>query len=283
MCIRDRVTTASGTFASGKEYAQFFDVSRLGAITTKGLSLNGWAGNDTPRIAETPSGMLNSIGLQNPGVAAFVEKDLPWLREVDTQVIVNVSGHSVAEYQGVVEALETVSYTHLDVYKRQVKSLLFQSACARRSIHLAEYDALDLSAKKLSVLEERVAKAGGSIASALAHDATQPLPVADEAFDLIFIDAPCTGLGTLRRHPEIKARLHKEDAKKLSSTSQAMLAQAAHKVKPGSYLMFATCTILKEENEKTVKRFLASPAGSAFEIVPIGAQGTSCLLYTSIF
>ena len=157
---------------------------------------------------------------------------------------------------------------------RGVKSLLFQSACARRNIHLTEYDVLDLSAKKLSALEERVAKAGGSIASALAHDATKPLPVADEAFDLIFIDAPCTGLGTLRRHPEIKARLHKEDAKKLSATSQAMLAQAAHKVKPGSYLMFATCTILKEENEKTVKRFLASPAGSAFEIVPFGAQGT---------
>lgn len=109
------VTTASGTFASGKEYAQFFDVSRLGAITTKGLSLNGWAGNDTPRIAETPSGMLNSIGLQNPGVAAFVEKDLPWLREVDTQVIVNVSGHSVAEYQGVVEALET--HEGVDAYE----------------------------------------------------------------------------------------------------------------------------------------------------------------------
>lgn len=81
-------------------------------------------------------------------------------------------------------------------------------------------------------------------------------------------------MGTLRRHPEIKARLHKEDAKKLSATSQAMLVQAAHKVKPGSYLMFATCTIQKEENEKTVKRFLASPAGSAFEIVPLGAQGT---------
>ena len=157
---------------------------------------------------------------------------------------------------------------------RGVKTLLFQSTCARRNIQLAAYDALDLSAKKLSVLEERVAKAGGSIASALAHDATKPLPVADEAYDLIFIDAPCTGLGTLRRHPEIKARLHKEDAKKLSATSQAMLVQAAQKVKPGCYLMFATCTILKEENEKTVKRFLASPAGSAFEIVPLGAQGT---------
>ena len=115
LLMKNPVTTASGTFASGKEYAQFFDVSRLGAITTKGLSLNGWAGNDTPRIAETPSGMLNSIGLQNPGVAAFVEKDLPWLREVDTQVIVNVSGRSVAEYQGVVEALDT--HEGVDAYE----------------------------------------------------------------------------------------------------------------------------------------------------------------------
>lgn len=157
---------------------------------------------------------------------------------------------------------------------RGVKSLLFQSACARRNIQLLAYDVLDLSAKKLSVLEERVARAGGSITSATSHDATKPLPLADEAYDLVFIDAPCTGLGTLRRHPEIKARLNKEDARALSTTSQAMLTQAASKVKPGGSLMFATCTILKEENEKTIKRFLASPAGSAFEIVLLGAQGT---------
>lgn len=84
---------------------------------------------------------------------------------------------------------------------RGVKSLLFQSACARRNIHLTEYDVLDLSAKKLSALEERVAKAGGSIASALAHDATKPLPVADEAFDLIFIDAALHGAGNLASSP----------------------------------------------------------------------------------
>lgn len=113
--MKNPVTTASGTFASGREYAQFFDVSRLGAITTKGVSLNGWQGNDTPRIAETPSGMLNSIGLQNPGVEAFVQKDLPWLIEQDTKVIVNVSGHSVAEYQAVVEALD--AHAGIDAYE----------------------------------------------------------------------------------------------------------------------------------------------------------------------
>ena len=115
LIMKNPVTTASGTFASGREYAQFFDVGRLGAITTKGVSLNGWQGNDTPRIAETPSGMLNSIGLQNPGVEAFVQKDLPWLREQDTKVIVNVSGHSLEEYRAVVEALE--DHTGIDAYE----------------------------------------------------------------------------------------------------------------------------------------------------------------------
>lgn len=115
LVMKNPVTTASGTFASGREYAQFFDVSRLGAITTKGVSLHGWQGNDTPRIAETPSGMLNSIGLQNPGVETFVQKDLPWLREQDTKVIVNVSGHSLDEYRAVVEALE--AHEGIDAYE----------------------------------------------------------------------------------------------------------------------------------------------------------------------
>lgn len=115
LLMKNPVTTASGTFASGKEYAQFFDVSALGAITTKGVSLHGWQGNDTPRIAETPSGMLNSIGLQNPGVEAFVEKDLAWLAQQDTRVIVNVSGHSIAEYQAVVSALE--AHGGIDAYE----------------------------------------------------------------------------------------------------------------------------------------------------------------------
>lgn len=115
LIMKNPVTTASGTFASGREYAQLFDVSRLGAITTKGVSLDGWQGNDAPRIAETPSGMLNSIGLQNPGVEVFSQKDLPWLREQNTKVIVNVSGHSLAEYRAVVEALEV--HEGIDAYE----------------------------------------------------------------------------------------------------------------------------------------------------------------------
>ena len=106
------VTTASGTFASGREYSDFIDVSRLGAVTTKGVSLHGWEGNDSPRIAETPSGMLNSIGLQNPGVAHLCEHDLPWLEERGVPVIVNVSGHSFDEYVSVIEALEADGRAH---------------------------------------------------------------------------------------------------------------------------------------------------------------------------
>lgn len=106
LTMKNPVTTASGTFAAGMEYSDFVDVSALGAVTTKGVSLNGWEGNASPRIAEVPSGMLNSIGLQNPGVAHLKSKELPWLREQGATTIVNVSGHSFDEYVQVIEALE---------------------------------------------------------------------------------------------------------------------------------------------------------------------------------
>lgn len=106
LAMRNPVTTASGTFASGREYADFVDISKLGAVTTKGVSRDEWKGNASPRIAETPSGMLNSIGLQNPGVEAFIEKDLSWLAEQGVPVIVNVSGHSFGEYAEVIKRLE---------------------------------------------------------------------------------------------------------------------------------------------------------------------------------
>lgn len=106
LTMKNPVTTASGTFAAGHEYSDFVDVSTLGAVTTKGVSLNGWEGNASPRIAETPSGMLNSIGLQNPGVKHLMECDLPWLAEQGATTIVNVSGHSYDEYVSVIEALD---------------------------------------------------------------------------------------------------------------------------------------------------------------------------------
>lgn len=114
LAMKNPVTVASGTFAAGREYGDFVDVAALGAVTTKGVSLNGWEGNASPRIAETPSGMLNSIGLQNPGVGHLKECDLPWLADRGATVIVNVSGHSFDEYVQVIEALESAS---VDAYE----------------------------------------------------------------------------------------------------------------------------------------------------------------------
>ena len=112
LIMRNPVTVASGTFAAGHEYADFVDLSRMGAVTTKGVSLNGWTGNDAPRIAETPSGMLNSIGLQNPGVEKLISGDIAWLATQNVPCIVNVSGHSVDEYRSVVERLEDCENVH---------------------------------------------------------------------------------------------------------------------------------------------------------------------------
>lgn len=106
--LSNPVMTASGTFASGREFSDFVDLGRLGAIVTKGVSAVPWAGNASARMAETASGMLNSIGLQNPGVEQFCERDLAWLAAAApaTPVFVNVSGHCVAEYVSVIERLE---------------------------------------------------------------------------------------------------------------------------------------------------------------------------------
>ena len=103
--FRNPVTVASGTFGSGIEYSRLTDIERLGAITTKGVSYEPWEGNPTPRIAETPSGMMNAIGLQNPGVDVFSERDLGFLEKFDVPVIVNICGHSVEEYEAVLEKL----------------------------------------------------------------------------------------------------------------------------------------------------------------------------------
>ena len=107
--LKNPVMTASGTFGSGMEYSEFVDLNRLGAVVTKGVSGVPWEGNPTPRIAETPSGMLNAIGLQNPGIDVFIERDLKFLENYDTKVIVNVCGRTEEEYLGVVERLSAQS------------------------------------------------------------------------------------------------------------------------------------------------------------------------------
>lgn len=113
--LKNPVMTASGTFGSGREYADFIDLSRLGAVVVKGVSIEPWNGNPPPRIAETYGGMLNSIGLQNPGVEAFVREDIPFLRGFDTKIIVNICGHTVDEYVAVTEALAEADVDMLEL------------------------------------------------------------------------------------------------------------------------------------------------------------------------
>ena len=101
--LNNPVMTASGTFGSGMEYGEFVDLNRLGAVVTKGVANVPWPGNPTPRVAETYGGMLNAIGLQNPGIDVFVERDIPFLQKYDTKIIVNVCGRTVEDYLEVVE------------------------------------------------------------------------------------------------------------------------------------------------------------------------------------
>ena len=102
---KNPVTVASGTFGSGEEFSDFVDLNKLGAVTTKGVANVPWPGNPTPRVCETYGGMLNAIGLQNPGIDVFVERDIPYLKQYDTRIIVNVCGHTTEEYLEVVERL----------------------------------------------------------------------------------------------------------------------------------------------------------------------------------
>ena len=102
---KNPVTVASGTFGSGEEFSEFVDLNQLGAVTTKGVANVPWAGNPTPRVAEVYGGMMNAIGLQNPGIDVFCRRDIPFLKQFDTKIIVNVCGHAPEEYLAVVERL----------------------------------------------------------------------------------------------------------------------------------------------------------------------------------
>ncbi len=121
--LKNPVMTASGTFGSGAEYSQFVDLNRLGAVVTKGVANIPWPGNPTPRIAETYGGMMNAIGLQNPGIDVFVKRDIPFLKEYDTKIVVNVCGKSEKDYVEVVERLgeEAVDLLEINVSCPNVK------------------------------------------------------------------------------------------------------------------------------------------------------------------
>ena len=103
--LKNPVMTASGTFGSGAEYGEMVDLNRLGAVVTKGVANVPWPGNPTPRIAETYGGMINAVGLQNPGIDVMIQRDIPYLKQYDTRIVVNVCGHTTEEYIEVVERL----------------------------------------------------------------------------------------------------------------------------------------------------------------------------------
>lgn len=113
--FKNPVMTASGTFGSGMEYSDFVDLNRLGAVVTKGVANVPWEGNPTPRVAEVYGGMLNAIGLQNPGIDVFLERDIPFLQNYDTNVIVNVCGKTIADYLEVVERLADAPISMLEI------------------------------------------------------------------------------------------------------------------------------------------------------------------------
>ncbi len=122
--FKNPVMTASGTFGSGMEYSEFVDLNSLGAVVTKGVANVPWEGNPTPRVAEVYGGMLNAIGLQNPGIDVFMERDIPFLKQYDTKIIVNVCGKSVEDYVEVVERLgeeEAVAMLEINVSCPNVK------------------------------------------------------------------------------------------------------------------------------------------------------------------
>lgn len=113
--FKNPVMTASGTFGSGMEYGEFVDLNKLGAVVTKGVANVPWPGNPTPRVAETHSGMLNAIGLQNPGIDVFIKRDIPFLKQYDTRIIVNVCGKTVEDYLEVVEKLSDQPVDMLEI------------------------------------------------------------------------------------------------------------------------------------------------------------------------
>lgn len=120
---KNPVTVASGTFGSGAEYSEFTDLNKLGAVTTKGVANVPWAGNPTPRVAEVYGGMLNAVGLQNPGIELFCKRDIPFLKQYDTKIIVNVCGYSTEEYVEVVKRLanEPVDLLEINISCPNVK------------------------------------------------------------------------------------------------------------------------------------------------------------------
>ena len=183
--FKNPVMTASGTFGSGMEYEEFVDLNRLGAVVTKGVANVPWPGNPTPRVAEVYGGMLNAIGLQNPGIDVFMERDIPFLKKYDTKIIVNVCGKTVEDYVDVVERLgdePAVSMLEINVSCPNVKegAIAFgQKADALYNItselknHAKQPIIMKLSPNVTDITEmAKAAEAGGADALSLINTLT---------------------------------------------------------------------------------------------------------------
>ncbi len=182
--LKNPVMTASGTFGSGMEYSEFMDLSRLGAVVTKGVANVPWPGNPTPRVAEIRSGMMNAIGLQNPGIDLFCKRDIPFLKQYDTKIIVNVCGHTTEEYCETVERLaqEPVDMLEINISCPNVKcgGISFgqdpkavEAITAEIKRHAAQPVIMKLSPNVTDITEiARAAEAGGADALSMINTLT---------------------------------------------------------------------------------------------------------------
>ena len=182
--LKNPVMTASGTFGSGMEYSEFVDLSRLGAVVTKGVANVPWPGNPTPRVAEIRSGMMNAIGLQNPGIDLFCKRDIPVLKQYDTKIIVNVCGHTTEEYCETVERLaqEPVDMLEINISCPNVKcgGISFgqdpkavEAITAEIKRHAAQPVIMKLSPNVTDITEiARAAEAGGADALSMINTLT---------------------------------------------------------------------------------------------------------------
>ena len=182
--MKNTVTTASGTFGSGEEFSEYVDLNRLGAVTTKGVANVPWPGNDTPRVCETYGGMLNAIGLQNPGIDTFVSRDIPFLKKYDTNIIVNVCGKTPEEYIEVVDRLanEDVSMLEINISCPNVKAggiafgqdpKLVEQITSKIKDHAKQPVIMKLSPNVTDITEmAKAAEAGGADAVSLINTLT---------------------------------------------------------------------------------------------------------------
>ena len=182
--LKNPVMTASGTFGSGEEYSEFVDLNRLGAVVTKGVANVPWPGNPTPRVAEVYGGMLNAIGLQNPGIDVFIRRDIPFLKQYDTKIIVNVCGHTTEEYLEVVDRLsdQPVDLLEINISCPNVKEggIAFgqdpkavEAITAEVKKHAAQPVIMKLSPNVTDITEmARAAQAGGADALSLINTLT---------------------------------------------------------------------------------------------------------------